>query len=245
MRGALPLVRLRGILVRIHWVYLAWIVLRLAGAGRGWEEEFLLQGILLGSVFLHELGHCAAARSVGGEAREIVLWPLGGLAKLRTPPRPGAEWATAAAGPGVNLLLALIGFAVFAAAQRAPGVPLHPLSDDPAVTVLRALVFANGLLFLLNVLPAFPLDGGKLLRAGLWALPGVGWRGATLATSGLSMALGLGLTLVAPWFSLRWALSLVFLGGLVVFFSAREFQRARATPDPAHPGDDLMPHERR
>src|SRR5262245_45092875 len=117
---SLPLGRLFGINVRIHWLFpfvaLAW-VLRVAlykpypeyKAPDGlWVDACVLMLILFVSVFLHELGHCFAARRVGGEANDVLLWPLGGLANVELPNRPRAHFLTAAAGPAVNLVLAVL-----------------------------------------------------------------------------------------------------------------------------------------
>src|SRR5690606_14348702 len=74
------------------------------------RAEVIFQLVLFGSVFLHELGHCVGARYVEGEALEIILWPLGGLSRMRTPNTAKAEFLSTAAGPAVNFALALVAF---------------------------------------------------------------------------------------------------------------------------------------
>src|SRR5437870_4230278 len=73
-----------------------------------WLDAAMVMGLLFFSVLLHELGHCFAARRVGGDADEILLWPLGGLAACDVPHQPRAHFITAAGGPAVNLLICLI-----------------------------------------------------------------------------------------------------------------------------------------
>src|SRR5262245_16172012 len=116
---SVPLGRLFGITVRAHWLFpfvALGLVLQSAfykppglpnyrppeGA---WIDTAILMGLLFVSVLLHEFGHCFGARSVDGDAQEVLLWPLGGLAACEVPNRPRAHFLTAAAGPAVNLLL--------------------------------------------------------------------------------------------------------------------------------------------
>src|SRR5207248_2419203 len=73
-----------------------------------WIDAAIFMLILFVSVLLHEFGHCFAARSVGGDAQEVLLWPLGGLANVDVPARPLAHFLTAAAGPAVNIVLAVL-----------------------------------------------------------------------------------------------------------------------------------------
>src|SRR5207244_5592755 len=74
----------------------------------GWIDASLVMGLLFFSVLLHEFGHCFAARSVNGDAQEVLLWPLGGLANVEVPHTPRANLIVAAGGPAVNLVLALL-----------------------------------------------------------------------------------------------------------------------------------------
>ena len=114
---------------------------------------------LFGIVLLHEFGHALACRQTGGEADRIVLWPLGGIAFVNPPPRPGAVLWSIAAGPLVNVaLIPIFGALVFFARQSAG------LSPDLR-HLFEAIRFVNYLLLIFNLLPIYPLDGGQIFRA--------------------------------------------------------------------------------
>lgn len=114
---SLPVGRLFGITIRIHWLFpfvaLGWILhaatykpyKEYKAPDSIWIDASIMMLILFVSVLLHELGHCFAARASGGDGQEVLLWPLGGLASVELPNRPQAHLVTAAAGPAVNLLL--------------------------------------------------------------------------------------------------------------------------------------------
>lgn len=143
---------------------------------------------LFGCVLLHELGHALMARRFGIETEDITLYPIGGVARLRRMPRaPGAELLIALAGPAVNfaIVAAILGLHALGLAQPVPG--------SWSGWFLQNLLLANLVLGLFNLIPAFPMDGGRVLRALL-----SGWLGraqaTTIATSigqGLAMAFGI------------------------------------------------------
>jgi Zn-dependent protease len=133
-------------------------------AAAGAEVGFLFA--VFGCVFLHEVGHALAARAYGVGTRDITLYPVGGVASLdRMPEKPGQEVAIALAGPAVNLVIAgalLVGFV--GATYLSPWVP----DPDNALDVFGArLMVANLVLAAFNLLPVFPMDGGRVLRAAL------------------------------------------------------------------------------
>lgn len=252
MSWSIPVLRAFGILVRVHvffFVVTIGLFLRQLSLpqydGVRWLDMFLLTVVVLfGSVLLHEFGHCFGARYVGGDAREILIWPLGGLAYTEIPQRWKALFVTVAAGPAVNVLicLACTGALVYggfypslnplADPHRAemtnfkdhnrvytsssvprlykPGTNEQPSFEevttkraeyekqhgrysfpkitqraeyDTAVAAMgyeRAVVptwavwafrifWLNWLLFLFNMIPAYPLDGGQLLQSLVWA----------------------------------------------------------------------------
>jgi Zn-dependent protease len=164
-RWSFPLVRVRHIQVRVHISFLVLVALFVVAAPEpGTEGALLSVGWLLavfGCVVLHELGHSFVAIDRGAEVDEILLFPLGGVSRLRhSPDAPRDEFAIAAAGPLTSFGLA----AVAALACVAAGRALIPV-DLVAGPWLARLAWLNLLLGAFNLLPAFPLDGGRLLRA--------------------------------------------------------------------------------
>src|SRR5438445_421823 len=111
---------------------------------------------LFGIVLLHEFGHAFACRSVGGQAERIVLWPLGGIAYVKPPPRPGAVLWSIAAGPLVNVVLAPLTIGAFVAASF-PG--FREMISPDLYHFLYAVAATNLLLLLFNMLPIYPLAG--------------------------------------------------------------------------------------
>ena len=138
--------------------------------------------LLYASVLVHELSHSVVARAFGLPVRRILLYPLGGFSEIeREPPTPGREFLVSAAGPALSLVLAGIGFGL----DRL----FHPAGVAGAL--LGQLVVANLLVGLFNMLPGLPLDGGRMLRAGVWKLtgrPSTGTVAAAWAGRGLAVA---------------------------------------------------------
>ncbi|MDY7108511.1 MAG: site-2 protease family protein [Planctomycetota bacterium] len=189
MSWSIPLGRVIGIVVRVHIVFLIYIVIRLArslaspdaaeAAPLGFALTALQLGCLFGIVLLHEFGHCIACRRTGGEADEILMWPLGGLAFCRPEQRWQAHLVTAVGGPAVNVAILIILAPVMAVICQSWGAaipnPLMPhlplLPDGRQPWWLLALFFIhhiNLILLLFNLLPIFPLDGGRIAQAALW-----------------------------------------------------------------------------
>jgi Zn-dependent protease len=146
--------------------------------------------LLYASVLVHELSHSVVARAFGLPVRRILLYPLGGFSEIeREPPTPGKEFLVSAAGPAISLALAAAGFGVSRAIHG--GGVLYVL--------LIQLVVANLLVGLFNLLPGLPLDGGRMLRAGVWKLTGrpaqativAAWAGRVLAACVLIVPLAL------------------------------------------------------
>ncbi|MGO9713075.1 MAG: M50 family metallopeptidase, partial [Polyangiaceae bacterium] len=168
MRGAFRIGRLLGIDVFLHWSWALVAVIELQTrtnkySSQGWNiAEYLA---LFAVVLMHEFGHALACRSVGGRAERIMLWPLGGVAYVQPPPRPGALLWSIVAGPLVNLVLIVL----LTPALFVTGL-LH-LAPDPKQFVV-ALWAINVGLFLFNMLPVYPLDGGKIVQALLWFVVG-------------------------------------------------------------------------
>lgn len=120
--------------------------------------------VILASVVLHEFGHALIARQFGIPTRDIMLTPICGLARLeRNPETPRQEIFVALAGPAANALLAVL----IAAMAWATGNSLTLSREIFQLKLLPALFWINALLFLLNLIPVFPMDGGRILRAAL------------------------------------------------------------------------------
>ena len=142
--------------------------------------------LFFASIVLHELGHALAARREGITTTAIDLWFFGGIAKLsRDTDSPGAEFKIAGAGPAVTALICAICIGLVAALAEGSVLDLILLSDgvtvSPAVALLGFLAGWNLLLLVFNLIPAFPLDGGRLLRAAVWAATGERHRATRLA----------------------------------------------------------------
>jgi Zn-dependent protease len=119
-------------------------------------------------VLLHEFGHALACRQVGGTANRIVLWPLGGVAYVDPPPRPGATLWSLAAGPLVNVALAPVLMALVAVSRAAGGAHAMPNLYE----LLRSVLYIDVVLLVFNMLPIYPLDGGQIVRSLLWFVMG-------------------------------------------------------------------------
>lgn len=155
-------------------------------------------GMLFVIVTLHEFGHALACRQVGGTANQIVLWPLGGIAYVAPPQRPGATLWSIAAGPLVNLVL----LPVFLGAAWACGAAgLFDQNADFA-RFFRAIIWMNLLLLVFNLLPVYPLDGGQILRSVLWYPLGRA-RSLQVATS-IGLVGGVALIGLAVWWASIW-----------------------------------------
>ena len=144
--------------------------------------------LLYASVLVHELSHSVVARGFGLPVRRILLYPLGGFSEIeREPPTPGREFLVSAAGPAVSLALAGGGYAL----DRG----VH--TSGVLRVLLVQLVVANLLVGIFNLLPGLPLDGGRMLRAGVWKLTGrpgqatvvAAWAGRVLAVAVLVIPL--------------------------------------------------------
>jgi Zn-dependent protease len=309
MTWSLPLGRLFGVTVRIH-IFFILVIIGLVGRAAYlhpnsslWVEALFLMMLLFFSVLLHEFGHCFGARAVDGDAQEILLWPLGGLASVDVPHTPRAHFVTAASGPVVNLglcllaglLLAALGsvvpsfnpldnpytpvmyswadgqwlgskegrgdlwkFGVYknekgepVAANPKPAdadnltlVPLPPTDvklennewvwdrgdKHPKVAVvaeqmpiglsfwlvqLSRLFWVNWILLLINLVPAFPLDGGRMLQSFLW------WRSDYRAGTLAAVVIGFGMMLFTILLAIVTGEPLVLCLAVFIFLACR------------------------
>ncbi|MBT8485658.1 MAG: hypothetical protein HKO59_14960 [Phycisphaerales bacterium] len=246
MSWSIGLGRVAGIDVRVHAVFLLYLVIQLARAWRSPHIEdaaplsvglvAMEMGCLFGIVLLHEFGHCIACRRVGGEADEILMWPLGGLAFCRPESRWRAHLITAAGGPAVNVVIILIlGPILGGLTGRWAGVAV----PNPLVLDIGGVVLADGrqpwwllamffvhfislVLLLFNLLPIFPLDGGRICQALLW--PRYGYeRSMRLAVyAGYFGAVGLFIlgAVVSDWMLIGIAL----FGGITCYVTLKQLE---------------------
>jgi len=169
--GSIHLFRFSGIDVFLHWSWFLIAVYEIQGGRRtyssiGWNIAEYLS--LFAIVTIHEFGHALACRQVGGRANRIVLWPMGGVAFVDPPPRPGATLWSIAAGPLVNLVL----IPIFSLIEEL-GLSAGLLSSHTDVYRLILMVGKiNRWLLIFNILPIYPLDGGQILRSLLWFVVG-------------------------------------------------------------------------
>ena len=211
-QGSMRLFRLAGIDVYLHW---SWFLVAYyeinQRAGRysspAWNVlEYLA---LFGIVLMHEFGHSLACRQVGGRADRIVLWPLGGVAFVQPPERPGAILWSLAAGPLVNVVLFPVLLVLSALMDFSGAIQAVP----NLARLLYVITFINAGLLMFNLLPVYPLDGGQILSSILWFILGRA-RGLMVASViGLAGAGGLCV----------WAYSAhsIWLGILAFFVGAR------------------------
>ena len=180
MRWSLRIGSLGGTSILIHvtlLLFLLWIAAiyyRQGGAQAAWQGTLFI-AILFFCVLLHELGHVFAARYYGVKTRDVTLWPFGGIASMeQMPEKPSQELVVALAGPAVNVVIAAVlllwlGFRVDP--QNLVAI------ENSAISLAAKVAAANIILVLFNMIPAFPMDGGRVLRA-LLAM----WMGNARAT---------------------------------------------------------------
>src|SRR4051812_3702367 len=230
-QGSIHLFRFAGVDLFLHW---SWFLVGIyeiqSRAGRyssiTWNVLEYLALFLI--VALHEYGHALACRQVGGRANQIVLWPLGGVAFVNPPPRPGAVLWSIAAGPLVNVALLPVTIGLWWLSRPTAG-------DEFAENLhhyLTSIAYMNGGLLLFNILPIYPLDGGQILQALLWFLIGRGPSLMTVSILGVLGGIGLGLLLVVLGLlsgdGLGGFLPPALMVAFLVFQSLSGFRRARA-----------------
>ncbi len=197
--GSIHLFQFAGIDVFLHWSWFLVAVFQISyRAGRYTSFiwcvfEYLALFVI---VLLHEFGHSLACRSVGGRANQIVLWPLGGVAYVDPPQRPGATLWSIAAGPLVNaVLVPVLSVIELVARTQHWGQTLPDLYE-----FISTLWWINLVLLLFNMLPIYPLDGGQILRSILWFMVGRARSLMVASTIGLIAVVGLLVfTIRTPW----------------------------------------------
>jgi len=172
LNASIPLFRVGGIPVRLHWSFFVFVLI-FAGwtaspaGGAVSTSGLLLWGLVLTALLYlvlilpHELGHAWVAILKGGSCSKIMLTPLGGLAFVDASASPGVEAEVALAGPVVSLLM----LAVSMAFVSVYGLPAGWMSPFTLAGALGFLFWANVTMVIFNLIPSFPMDGGRLLRA--------------------------------------------------------------------------------
>ena len=165
--GSIRLARIAGINLFLHWSWFAVAAFEISNRDSRYTSlvwnvlEYLALFLL---VTLHEFGHALACRQVGGQADQIVLWPLGGVAYVDPPQRPGATLWSIAAGPLVNVILLPVLVVLWLVSRQLGWATTLPNVH----ALITAVTIINGALLCFNLLPVYPLDGGQILRSLLW-----------------------------------------------------------------------------
>ncbi len=195
MPWSFPIGHLFGSELRVHatfFLLLAWIGVAgwMDGGASGAAVSLLYVLILFACVIAHEFGHALTARRFGIHTPDVTLLPIGGLARLeRMPEKPGQEVLVALAGPAVNVVIFLVLLALLG-----PGAIGQAVQDPLTLANLPAqIAVLNLILAVFNLIPAFPMDGGRVLRAGLSMVMDrvAATRVAATAGQGLAFAMGL------------------------------------------------------
>jgi len=219
--------RVAGIPIRLHFTFLLFLVY-IGSQGHGAERP--LRVVILLAAFLcvalHELGHSLVALRYGIPVADITLYPIGGLARIEKRPTPKQEFWIAIAGPLVNFVIALLLWGILGFRTSFP-VPDPAAHGTAAVqNVLVSVLGINVMLFLFNLIPAFPMDGGRILRSLLAAYMPVERATAVAAGIGQMLAIVLG-------FFAMFAGGSVFLLFIALFVFIGAGQEATATQQEA------------
>jgi Zn-dependent protease/CBS domain-containing protein len=229
--------KVRGVPIRIHFTFALLVLFLVWRSGTRFApdsavEDIILILLVLGCVILHELGHTWVALKHGTPVIDMTLYPFGGLTRFKGhPERWIAEAMIAAGGPAVNLVIAALSWGL---------LHLSGASSGLTYQLLVLLLWSNLIIAGFNLIPAFPLDGGRILRSALTSL--LGWNRATVwaASIGQMLALlliGLG-TVYEPW--------LILAGALILPGANAELRRAltRRSIVASDAGDVMITHWR-
>jgi len=222
--GTIPFFSLFGTPFRLHFsfILLATVVVvkDLAGHQTTSTYTFFLIGMLV-SVLLHEVAHALVANRFRVRTLEVVMFPIGGLPRMERTLKPGEEIWISVAGPLMNAIIAAGLFGYLTATHQA--VPIKPsdLMQPADVSLLGLLAFGNLLLVMMNLFPAFPMDGGRILRAILSYVRPEDEATRIAAWVGRMLAIAAGLYgLLASEFMLVFFALFVYLGAAMEFAAA-------------------------
>jgi len=233
--------RIAGIDVRVHWTFLlllGWIILATLGGGATLGQTLgaiLFVLAIFACVVLHEYGHAMVARRYGVPTRDITLLPIGGVARLqRMPEQPMQEFWVAVAGPAVNLAIAAVLLIVLLVLGRVEAVTEAAVLGGGFVA---GLLQVNLLIVAFNLLPAFPMDGGRVLRALLARK--IEYLRATRIAAGIGQAMAIAFGIAG----LIWFNPLLLLIALFVYLGAEAEARmveVRSAVRDLHVDDAMM-----
>jgi Zn-dependent protease/CBS domain-containing protein len=213
MRWSFHLARIAGIDVKIHGTFfllLAWfgfIFYRQGGSAAAIDGILFVLLIFL-CVVLHEFGHALAARRYGIKTHDITLLPIGGLARLeKMPDKPGEEVVVALAGPAVNVLIAAVLW--IAIGLFITRIPNPEMMEETRIPLLVRLFTVNIWLVLFNMIPAFPMDGGRVLRAVLAMR--MNYARATQVAASIGQTIAFAFFIIGLWWNPMLLLIAVFI----------------------------------
>lgn len=205
-----------GVPVRLHFTFILFTVFLMVSVLSNSQSDssyaiFMLGG--LASLLLHEFGHAFVAARFGVRTTEIVMFPIGGLSRMERPLRPGAELLVSIAGPLVNVVLASGLFAYMVSTHEVESIKVADLMQPTGKSALSLLLYGNILLAVFNLLPAFPMDGGRILRALLCYIRPEAEATRIAAWMGRMLAIAMGLYgLVAAQFLVVFFALFIYLG---------------------------------
>jgi len=212
--GSVGVFKVFGVPVRLHFTFLLLIVFLLfigIGGKQSGASTALYILALFGSVLLHELGHTFVAARFGIHTKEIVMYPIGGVSRPERAPKAGEELWIALAGPAVNILIAA--GITFWSWRENQFTSLTALLEPTDANLAQRIAVGNLILGAFNLLPAYPMDGGRVLRSILARFRPEDEATRITAATGQALAVGLGLFgLLSTNFMLVFIAMFVYLG---------------------------------
>ena len=228
---SLPVGKFFGIQVYIHWTFwilIIWIFLMHLGMGEGFGQGLrgaLFVLALFACVVLHEFGHALTAKRFGVVTRDITLYPIGGISSFESmPEKPAHELLISLAGPAVNIIIASILWLYLRSSGSIPDLAAMNDAQLAHLPFLFSLFLANMILAIFNLIPAFPMDGGRVFRAVL------GFAMNKTTATRIAAALGQFLAIIFVFLGFFYNFWLVFIGLFIYLGAAGEsaFERTKA-----------------
>ena len=214
--GTLKGFNLFGVPVRLHFTFILLVIFLVVtdlGSGHTSSSYALFLIGLFASVLLHEMGHAFVGRRFGVRTTEIIMFPIGGLSRMERMLRPSEELAIAVAGPLVNILLSAGIFVYMFYMHLAVPIKVSDLIQPTDANALARLAYGNLVLAGFNLLPAFPMDGGRILRALLSLIRPEDQATRTAAWMGRMLAISMALYgLLSPQLMLVFFAFFIYLG---------------------------------